>query len=622
MNFSKKIAVESELFQQIDLHFADFIVRLHGTYDADLYLLAILVSHFTGKQHTALKFKNGQSLKSLFADYGVETELFEDVNLPTVDLSKWSKVLGEVGGKTPLVYDSSQSLLYLYRYWFYENNVADFIKARTNSFEDFEFSKLKSIMAKLFEPSGPSASYDPINWQEVAAFTALTNRFSVISGGPGTGKTTTVAKVLALLVTSQPNLKIDLVAPTGKAADQLVKSIRSAKERIPFDELGISPDSIPEESCTIQRFLGYIPGASTFRYNAENKKATQLLLVDEASMVSLPLFSKLFAALNENCRVILLGDKDQLAAVENGNVLGDITEAEQINQFSPQFVDGFSKIANCSKHPENLPVSENPAALEDSVVQLEFSYRFNQNSGIGELSRLVNCQDLSCIELMKTKGEGTFSDIELKELPEVELLNDSIRQFINEADKRCGFLNYRRAVKAGDPLHALKLFDKARVLCAVNSGVYGVENVNKIIEDALFIGKLDKFYIGRPIIVLKNDHNLKIYNGDVGIIMKDGNGVMKAFFPDGDSEVKAISPASLPEHATAFAMTIHKSQGSEFNDVLMILPDKFSPVLTKEIVYTGITRAKSNIEIWSSERILKQTIQNPIKRTSGLRAKL
>lgn len=622
MTVSRKWAVETELFQPIDIHFADFLVGLNELFDADLYLLALLVSHFTGKQHTALKFKSGQTLNSLFEEYGSEVDDFKDVKLPMVKLNNWQKVLGKPGDKTPLVYDVERSLLYLYRYWFYEKNTAEFIKSRTMNLVELDDTKVKWAMEKLFKSSGPSASYDPINWQEVAAFTALKNRFAVISGGPGTGKTTTVAKVLALLTSLQPGLKIDLVAPTGKAADQLVKSIRSAKKKIPFEALGITTDAIPEEAGTIQRFLGYIPDSAEFRYNADNKKSTQLLLVDEASMVSLPLFSKLFAALNDNCRVILLGDKDQLAAVENGNVLGDITDSEQINHFSSQFVNEYAQIANCSKYPKQLSISENPTTLEDAVAQLEFSYRFNYNSGIGQLSAMVNSQDLNCVEFMKSKGEGAFNDIELKELPEPEFLYDSIRQFINEADKRCGFLNYRRAVNAGDPLHALQLFDRARVLCAINNGVYGVENLNRIIEELLFIGRLDKFYIGRPIIVLKNDHNLKIYNGDVGIIMKDTNGVLKAFFPDGEGEVKAISPASLPEHATAFAMTVHKSQGSEFNDVLMILPETFSPVLTKEIVYTGITRAKTNIETWSNDRILKQTIQNPIKRTSGLRAKL
>jgi len=622
MIYSRKWAVEAELFQPIDLHFADFIIHLNGAVDSELYLLALLVSHFTGKQHTALKFRSGQSLNSLFEEYGSEVDGFEDVILPAIKFNDWHKVLGQPGEKTPLVYDSGQSLLYLYRYWFYEKNTAAFITSRMDSLTKLDDAKVTSAMKVLFKAAGPSKSYDPINWQEVAAFTALKNRFAVISGGPGTGKTTTVAKVLALLTSLQPRLKIDLVAPTGKAADQLVKSIRSAKEKIPFNELGIPENAIPEEACTIQRFLGYIPGASEFRYNSNNKKNTQLLLVDEASMVSLPLFSKLFSALNDDCRVILLGDKDQLAAVENGNVLGDITDSEHINHFSSQFVTEFSQIASCSKHPERLPVSVNPTTLEDAVVQLEFSYRFNHNSGIGQLSAMVNSQDLNCIDFMKNKGEGAFNDIELKELPEAESLHESIRQFINEADKRCGFLNYRRAVKAGDPLHALQLFDRARVLCAVNNGSYGVDTVNRIIEEQLFIGKLDTFYIGRPVIVLKNDHNLKIYNGDVGIIMQDINGALKAFFPNGEHDVKAVSPASLPEHATAFAMTVHKSQGSEFNDVLMILPDKFSPVLTKEIVYTGITRAKTNIQIWSTEANLKQAIENPITRTSGLRAEL
>ncbi|MCK5834645.1 MAG: exodeoxyribonuclease V subunit alpha, partial [Lentisphaeria bacterium] len=508
------------------------------------------------------------------------------------------------GDAKPLIYDEHLGLIYLYRYWQSEQDVAHFIKKRVGTLDSNLCAGLEETFKLLFERGdSDERSYNPINWQEVAAFAALQSKFCVISGGPGTGKTTTVAKILTLLLKEDPSLRIDLVAPTGKAADRLKESIRGVKETLPLAQLGVDPDKIPNEASTIHRYLKYHPNQG-FRYNSENKRNTNLLLVDEASMVSVSLFSKLFSALEDDCRVILLGDKDQLASVDNGNVLGDITSAESINQFSQKFVDAYQKVAQCSKKPATLEVVKSPTALDDAVIKLEFSFRFKADSGIGVLSKMVNeattAEDsTTAFDYLSKSANADKEDVFWSELPGEKQLGSSLKAFLAQKELKLPLGRYKEACKQGDAQQALKAFGEIRVLCAVNEGVYGVLNLNELLEKIIFGKQQDLFYVGRPIIVTQNDHNLKIYNGDIGVILKDKENTSQAYFLSEGDGIKQISPAYLPDHQTAFATTIHKSQGSEFNTVLMVLPDQESRLLTKEIIYTGITRAKENITVWS-----------------------
>lgn len=632
MSDLKQLLIENSPFREIDHQFAKFCEQLNGASSEILQLLVLVLSYTTGQNHTALAVDSDQSLTVLLGLDEDEFPEWETITLPQFSVEDFPAVMGRPGEAKPLIYDETHRLLYLHRYWSYERQLAQFIQHSLINPPTIDFEALQPVMAKLFarHPKAPEASFTPIDWQETAAVVGLKNRFAVISGGPGTGKTTTVAKILALLLCQDPELKIDLVAPTGKAADRLVQSIRKAKEQLPLAELGIDPSAIPEEAGTIHRYLGVLPGSRKFRYHAENKKATQLLLVDEASMVSLPMFAKLFAALQPDCRVILLGDKDQLASVENGNVLGDITAAEKINAFTHAFKADFWHLANNSAKPELLPVTEHPTPYEDLVVQLAHSFRFDAQSGIGVLAEKVNNQSISAISELHQLVEE-FPDLSLAKLPKSpEKLKNELKVYLKTAGIASGFAEYKQAVKAGDPALALEAFNRLRILCAVNDGPNGVNAINELITEILFPGKNELFFAGRPVIIKTNDHNLKLYNGDIGILIPDEMGELKAWFPDGETivdgeaqlQVKAVSPVYLPEHDTAFAITIHKSQGSEFDRVLMILPERDSHLLTKEIVYTGITRAKKICDIWANEAILLESIQRKSQRTSGLKYQL
>ncbi len=608
-------------FNSIDFHFAHFINKQSENPCDELYLAALLCSYFTNAKHTAfdLTAYAGVTLKSLIAQNAEldETICVPEIKLPTIDdwchlLTSQTVVVGDESERKPLVLSDSK-LLYLHRYFNYEKIVAKAIKVRTKAI-NLDLDKVKRSLGQLF----PKSTNQVIDWQEVAAFSAVRSNFCVISGGPGTGKTTTVAKVLALLLDSNPDLEVSLVAPTGKAADRLGKSIQGVKERLNFDSRIV--DLIPEEATTIHRFLGYIPNSSNFRFNAENKKSTQLLLVDEASMVSLPLFAKLFMALEENCRVILLGDKDQLSAVETGNVLGDISDAEHINRFSADFIEDYSQMSSSSQQPSKLSVVASASSLENAVVKLMHSYRFGSESGIGYLSAAVNNSDSEKALLLL--DDETFSDVTHRTLPTPDRLKKELSELVkNGGDGVAGYGSYRQAVKSGDPRMMLEAFDKFQVLCTVHRGPYGDININEQIEKLLFPMNKELNYIGKPVMITENDRSRGLSNGDVGIMANNESGELCVFFTDGQ-ELRQFSPTLLPAHTLAFAMTVHKSQGSEYADVLMILPDQHNNLLTKEIIYTGITRAKQNVAIWATKSTLKQGAETKTTRASGLKLRL
>jgi exodeoxyribonuclease V alpha subunit len=616
----RELLLNSGCFEAIDIHFANFIQQGLGHEDDDLYLLTLLVSRASGSQHTGLKYEEGLTVGSLLE---FDDEEVAALKLPQVNLEDWGRVMGKPGEPKPLLFDEEAGLIYLYRYWQDEQQVAKFIRKRVGDGVGEPTEKLKKSFELLFarQDSAPIESYNPINWQEVAAFAALNSRFTVISGGPGTGKTTTVAKILALLVLENPQLKIDLVAPTGKAADRLKESIINAKNSLPLADLGLDVADIPADSAsTIHRFLGYNP-TSGYRYGKNNKRSTQLLLVDEASMVSVSLFAKLFDALDDDCRVILLGDKDQLASVDNGNVLGDITAAESINQFSKSFVSAYAVVASSSARPAELAIVECPKPLDNAVVKLEFSYRFKSDGGIGVLSKRVNeATTTAQAKQVFLDLPSQDSRVEFGELVTEKELSKTLRVFLEQEGVREAIKSYKMACKQCKPVDALNAMMELRVLCAVNSGVYGVDNLNLLMESIYFGKKQELFYTGRPILVTQNDNTLKLYNGDIGVLLKDEQGAFQAYFlsDESDNGFKKLSPAYLPAHQTAFATTIHKSQGSEFKHVLMILPAQENQLLTKEIIYTGITRATKTITIWSKEDILEKAIVNRTQRYSGL----
>lgn len=598
----------------MDIEFALFVSglaeKISGTDAKDIFSVAAFASN------SVLRGKNicldlrplaGKSFLEYFIISGDESAFEEDPEelgkhfFPS--LGKWRKILtdsgicGAPGDFKPLVADD-KNRLYLYKYFMSEKNLAGRIIAKTREKNHGpDKAKLKMLLDKYFPPERNGNEAD---LQRVAAFMALRSNFTLISGGPGTGKTTTASKILAILyeLSEGKGEPVVLAAPTGKAASRLSESIQRIKSSPDFPET--IKNAMPEKAHTVHRLLGVIPGKPGFIHNAENPLDAGTIVIDEASMISLPLMSKLMDAVSENTRIIMLGDKDQLSSVEAGSVLADLCEVFETEGFSSATAGSYKEAGG-----GNIPLSKNPGKICDVAIALTKSMRFNSVGGIGALASAVNCGDGPKVLgiLQKTGG-----DVALEELPLHRELEYKTAEAIGNI--------FEKLRNAPGPEEALKIFNTFRILCARKSGPYGADTINCLIEK--IIGKEPgTFYHGRPIMVLKNDYGTGLLNGDIGIIWKSGS-ALQAVFPDRD-EVKSFIPGMLPIHETAFAMTIHKSQGSEFDSVLLVMPEKESPLLTRELLYTGITRARKNVRIWGSEKLTAYAAGNRTFRDSGLR---
>lgn len=591
----------------IDRHFAEFICRESGNPTPALRLSASLASAAVG---------NGNICLDLAAIAGKSLNLDgEQWSVPLLEELRNSlagqPVVGRPGEFRPLVLDGNDRL-YLYRYWNYERDLAAFILGHASGADrELDGTALANGLARLF-PGSRGAGTD---WQKVAALAAVRKRFAVISGGPGTGKTSTVVKILALLLEQSGDgfLRIALAAPTGKAAARLRESIRLMKERLDCSDQ--IRDRIPGEVTTIHRLLGGGSGPARFRFTKENRLPYDTVIVDEASMVALPLMARLTAALKPDARLILLGDRDQLASVEAGAVLGDICGGCGYEPFSAEFAALTDKVAGGtvpSIGSAHLP------PLADSIVVLKKNFRFDDAGGIGALSKAINAGDAE--KFVSLLEGGTRSDIAWRPLPKPAELKKSLAGSL--------LAGYGRYLAARSPAEALAMFDTFRILCALRQGNYGVAGINGLVEEILagegLIDPRHRWYPGRPVMVTANDYGLKLFNGDVGLVLPgpDAAGGLRVFFPSTDGGLRSFSPLRLPEHETVYAMTVHKSQGSEFDRVLLMFPETDSPLLTRELVYTGITRARSRAEIWGSEELLRAAISRNINRTSGLRDSL
>jgi exodeoxyribonuclease V alpha subunit len=403
-------------------------------------------------------------------------------------------------------------------------------------------------------------------------------------------------------------LRIALTAPTGKAAARLEQAVRKVMEALPCKEF--VKEAVPDHASTIHRLLGSRSGSPFFRHGVENPLPLDVLVVDEASMVDLALMAKLVQALPKKSRFILLGDRDQLASVEAGAVLGDICDTGGSHDYSDHFIEHVRESTDCS-----LSRTGESTGLQDALVSLKKSYRFSPESGIAGTSMAVNKGDAGLVmDLLRSDGA---SDISWHEPKSPGLFSTDFRErFLS------GFRDY---LNETEPARAFSCFDRFRILCALRQGPWGAEAVNRAVEkilgdDAgLRTGRL--WYPGRPVMITRNDYDLGLFNGDVGIALTDpeSSANMRVFFPGEETGYRSFHPFRIPEHETAYALTVHKSQGSEFDNVLILLGDRDAPVLTRELLYTGITRARHHVEIWAPEPVLRQTVTRRIQRNSGLR---
>ncbi|GAA6134953.1 exodeoxyribonuclease V subunit alpha [Oceaniserpentilla sp. 4NH20-0058] len=617
MNYQNYLSrLESTVARPIDSAFADFLQSLEPN-NPVISWLGYVLSAQLGKGHVCLDFAqthehlNQDELQLLKANAQTSEIVFQAQSQST------KGVLQDL----PLVLDGDR--LYLQRYWLYESQLQLCIEQGLTE-NKWDLLQEKSFIQQLFLLNDEN---NTVNWQAIAACIAAKHGFSVISGGPGTGKTTTVIRLLALLVKlhqsqlhHQPIIK--LVAPTGKAAMRLTESISLAKQKLDVDDKIKS--AISEQTSTIHRLL-QSNGRGGFRYDAHNPLHLDVLVVDEASMVDLPLMTKLLQALPSHAQVVLLGDKDQLASVEAGSVLADICDGNTLHGYDQNTRNDLQSILKMDLAPYS---QEQGAQLRQHICHLRKSYRFHEQSGIGYLAAAANAGDAQQWQQVLAKG---YSDLTL-----LDLSDANFDQFTQQAVSIYG--QYIQTIKINavtglsdeQALEVHQQFNRFQVLCALREGPLGVSGLNERIEQGLSKkGQIETesvWYLGRPVMIMQNDYGVNLYNGDIGLILPrqeaSGEIKLKAVFVGTDQQVRWLQPSRLPQHETVYAMTVHKSQGSEFDHCAFVLPDYDTQVLSKELIYTGITRAKSHLTCISHPKVLQQALTRQVQRASGLRDRL
>jgi exodeoxyribonuclease V alpha subunit len=528
---------ESKVFSNIDLHFANFIIEQNEEWCPELYFSALFLSQGLMRGHIALEPEH--------------IEIPEE--LKEIDIPEKSSWIEEIKGcsiikneVSPIIVEDGR--LYLQRYHYYETELANLIKKKAVEKAPFSYDKHK--MKELFKD-------DEIKIK--AAQYVMKNGLTVITGGPGTGKTTVVANILHLLVSEDSGLRFALAAPTGKAAARMSEAIKNSFERCFEENDEVCKNILKHKGSTLHRLLGFERNSVEFKHNDKKRLPFDLVIVDEASMIDLPMMKKLFSALRDDARIILLGDKDQLSSVEAGSVFADICEG-----------------------------------LTDNVFKLEKNYRFKEDSNIWKAAQSIN------------KGQMP----EEKVVRELIIDNKEIEELIHKF--------YKPFTEEKDPGKALALYNKFRILCATRKWSGSVKSMNDLVENVLKLKKSAEFYESRAIMITENCYPLGLFNGDTGILKNDDNGNLRAWF-EVEGILTPFVPALLPAHETAFATTIHKSQGSEFDNVLIIMPEKESPILTRELLYTGITRAKEKVYMHSNKKLIEESVNKKVRRSSGLK---
>jgi exodeoxyribonuclease V alpha subunit len=658
--------VENGWIRALDRAFAGFLNEQVPAMPEEVLLAAALVSHQLGRGHICLDLQAALNAPDATLSLPPEDARKEDVPLTpavlfkSLSLDRLENMLADAGtvdtgeGRAPLVLENSR--LYLRRYWRYTHQVVDAIRQRVTA-DRFDLPEdLCDRLGQLFEQLRSPAETDKtgVHWQSVAAAMAAGSRFCVISGGPGTGKTTTVVQLLGLLqgiaLEQKRKLRIQLAAPTGKAAARLTESIGNAIEKLP----GNVQHEIPSHVTTLHRLLGSRPDTRRFVYHQRHPLPVDLLVVDEASMIDLEMMAALLDALPEKARLILLGDKDQLASVEAGSVLGDLCRhADQ-----PGYTEETMQYVKYHTGYDLQAYAGNGSRVDQHITVLRKSHRFGENSGIGALARAVNSGQPAAVAEVLKNGYQDISRLDIND-PEdaafAKLVLDGNPQAFPAQKQRsavspAGFRVYLQLIKNGSGRFAseenwikavLRAFNRFQLLAALRKGPWGVAGLNRkaseILYDAGLISAIQGWYTGRPVMITRNDYSLGLMNGDIGITLpaespsenaggclrEDGTLTRQArqqvVFPLPDGSLKHVRPSRLNDVQTVYAMTVHKSQGSEFEHTALVLPDRLNPVLTRELVYTGITRARHWLTLVSPRMDLAmQAVRRRTHRASGL----
>ncbi|RUR32096.1 exodeoxyribonuclease V subunit alpha [Vreelandella andesensis] len=705
-----------------------------------LLLAAALASHQLGRGHVCLDLNATLNAPDFALSLPPEGDDLSDPPplpsevLATLTLKEWQAALhhpllvSDGPGNTPLVVVNAHSglgakqqasigtRLYLRRYWQYEQTLHQQIATRLEAtadeahrdllpqalnvlFEDrvFENHVLENhvlenhVLENHVLENSVFENASTLNWQKTACALAARSRFGIITGGPGTGKTTTVVRLLALLQTlqlahspSQP-LRIRLAAPTGKAAARLNESIAGQVDSLPIAQLEtlLSEHSssvpneiaIPTEVTTLHRLLGARPDTRHFRYNAANPLALDVLVIDEASMVDIEMMAAVLRALPANAQCVLLGDKDQLASVEAGSVLGDLCRRAEAAHYTPATAQWLASATGQPLPDAYIDAQGQP--LDQAITMLRVSHRFDEYSGIGQLAQAINQpshaqsdrEKQQAVDAVLRHGYPDLHHLTLSEDAALDklVIHGSADKFLNGGEGRTnhnnepiapptGYRHYLKTLNAQRPrgesfednpaafdtwaFKVLSAYSHFQLLCALRKGPWGVEGLNLRIAKTLRGEKLlygsdvtleKGWYEGRPVLVTQNDYGLKLMNGDIGITLAvpdprsrsgtPGKTLLRVAFPTSDPEkpIRWVLPSRLHAVETVFAMTVHKSQGSEFLHTALLLPPTINPILTRELVYTGITRARDWLTLVEAKRgVLNEAVTREVMRVSGM----
>ncbi|RUO48539.1 exodeoxyribonuclease V subunit alpha [Pseudidiomarina donghaiensis] len=530
---------------------------------------------------------------------------------------------------SPLVLVGSR--LYLRRYYDYEQRIKNDLKQRMQTQPKVNTLQLQQVLDALF------GATDRISWQRTACAMAMRSLFTIVTGGPGTGKTYTVVRLLATLqkLREQPQpLRIRLAAPTGKAAARMTESISTELENLRAIPAvaDVLAEGLATEAVTLHRLLGTVANTRQFRHNAHNPLYTDVLIIDEASMVDIEMLAAVVAALPAQARLILLGDKDQLASVEAGAILGQLCEGAEHGHYAPQLAQWLNATAASQIPAEKIDNNGSQWPYLQHTTMFHESRRFDAEKGIGKLAFEVNQQRAEWLQQWLRD-----SKIMAQQYPEFDNIHalpcsraDAavIKQLVMDGYAPLQQLISARPTEQTD--EALNQWAKAvltqlgafQLLTAVREGDWGMHAFNQRVTYWLHADQSQQhgWFIGRPVMVTHNDYGLNLRNGDIGVVLQRGAGEpLRVAFLNPQGDVRWILPSRLTNIDTAYAMTIHKSQGSEFDHTVMVMPPADAPILTKELLYTGITRAKSHFTlIFSQPQLVLKAVQRRVIRNGGL----
>jgi exodeoxyribonuclease V alpha subunit len=605
------------ILDSADVHIAHRLAQLAGV-EGDAVALGIAFATRAPRLgHVCVDLRTIRQTAS--RDIDVATDLDA---LPWPDPEAWLDALHQsplVGPGNPLWLSGSN--LYLNRLWLDERRVAAELLTRAESdVTDIDLALLHTGLTKLFREDDPKTE-DPEHLQPLAAATAVLRRVSVIAGGPGTGKTTTVARLLGLLdqqaaAQGAPPPLIALAAPTGKASLRLEEAVRDEATRLGLDT-GTAERLLALRGMTLHRLLGRAGGNRTrFRHNGSNPLRDDVYVVDETSMVPLSMMARLLEALRPDARLIIVGDHEQLASVEAGAVLGDIVGPAARGLCMGHAVR--AQLQEATGHPVPDTATRARSPIGDGVVVLRHVRR--HGGAIAGFARAVQAgdADTALAELAAKESNVDWLPLDPSDAATAEQL-DLIRDRAVESGRLV-----IEAAREGDASTALDALEGFRLLCAHRRGPEGVwawtAHIERWLEMDGFKGR-EGWYLGRPLIVTENDYSLDLFNGDIGVVVKGAVRPMEAAFRRGDT-VLPVSTARLAAVDTVYAMTVHKSQGSQFNAVAFMLPSADSRILTRELLYTAVTRARERLILVGTEDLIRSAIDRPITRASGLRQAL